>query len=123
MQSIITVFKDGTRRDQLSVIADVLSIFGVSFLAIGSSIFALKDRLFIGNVVFAVVLSLFSFASVSLIFAVFLEISARISNMRPDNRRCIWPFQIALWAVFTGFFILGTFLLYDYLSGYRFTKS
>ena len=122
MQSIIQVFKNGTGRERLATVADILSILGVSLAAVVGGALTLTTNLYVGNVIGAAAISLISLAGAALVLVGFLAVSGWLSRRFSPSRAFVYLFQFALWTSFAALFLFAVFVWYDLISSFRFSK-
>lgn len=118
MQSIIQVLREGCGRDRLAVVADILSILGVSLAAVVGGVLTLTTTLNVSNLFAAVIISLLSLAGSAVVLVGFLAISGWLSRKTHN----VWLLQFALWATFAALFLLAIFAWYEMISSFRFSK-
>lgn len=118
MQSIIEVLRFGSGRDRLAVVADILSIFGVSIAAVVGGVLTLSTTLSVGNVIAAAAISLVSLAGITLVLIVFFAASGWVSR----NSSYARLLRLALWATFAALLLFAIFAWYEFMSSVRFSR-
>lgn len=118
MQSVVEVLRKGSGRDRLAVIADILSIFGVSIAAVVGGLLTLATELYVENIIAVAGFSLLSLALSTLILVGFLAVSGWLS------RRCSYAglFQFALWACCAALFVFAILAWYGYVRSFHYYK-
>ena len=122
MRSIADALKTGDTRTRLAVVADLVSILGVSLATVVGGGFALNGRLDVASVVGLTITSLLSLALASVVVVCFLSASHWLRGQFQARYGYFVLLQIALWAVFTALFVWAAFLSYEVLSSIRLTR-
>jgi len=122
MQSVIDTLKSGNSRERLAVVADILSILGVSLAAVVGGILTLSTSLRVANVIGAAISSLLSLAGAALVLVACLATSAWLSRKFAFNPLFRSLVHFSLWAVFASLFLLAAFIAYEFFSSVRFTQ-
>lgn len=122
MQSIIQVLKNGTGRERLAIVSDIVSILGISLAAVVGGALSLTTNLYVGNVIGAASISLFSLAGAALVLVGFLAVSDWLLLKYSSNKVYVFLFKFALWASFAALFLFAIFVWYDLISSFRFYK-
>jgi hypothetical protein len=122
MQTIIETLRAGDSRERLAVVADVLSIIGVSVATVVGGGFALNRTLDVENIVGVSIISLLSLAGASLVLLAFLFFSSKLRNCTESNTTVRILLQFSLWAVFFALLLYAVFFSYYALSHMRLVK-
>lgn len=122
MRTIIEALRTGNARERLAIVADVLSIVGISLATVVGGGFALGGTLDVENVVGVVVISLLSLAGASLVLLAFLSASSVLRSRLAANPTGRFFLQLSLWSVFSALFVVAAFFAYFALSHMRFVR-
>jgi hypothetical protein len=122
MQSVIEALKNGDARVRLAIVADVVSILGVSLATVVGGSFALSGKLAVENIVGILIGALLSLAAASLVVLGFLALSARMRQRFANNPIALRVLHFSLWSVFSALFLTAAFLSYEILSQIRFFR-
>ena len=122
MQTIFDTLKAGTGKEKLAVVADIVSILGVSLATALGGAFALNAKLDVENITGVLIGGLLSLAGTSVVVALFLAASSWLGLHLPANSTVRRLMLIALWLVFAALFLLAVFLAYTILTSVRFVK-
>ena len=123
MQSIIDALKNGDAKARLAIVADIVSILGVSLATVVGGSLALSGKLDVENIVGVSASALLSLAGVSLVLLAFLASSSWIRRRISGNPIALGLLQFSLWAVFGALFLLAAFLSYEILTNMRFVSA
>ena len=120
MQEILEVLKNGTRKEQLSIVADIVTILGVSLATVlgGAFVFNAKNNL--DSIVGVLTVVIFSVVGTCITVAAFMVTSAWLGQKLQGDPFICRLLQIALWLMFGLIFIYAAFLAYTLLSSIRF---
>jgi len=119
MQSIFYTLKTGTGRERLSVIADIVSILGVSLATALGGAFALDVNFRVENLMIMLVFGLLFLAGASAVIALFLAASSWLSLRFSANVSIRRLLLTALWLIFGALFIYVTVLIYLFLGSVK----
>ena len=123
MQSIIDALKNGDAKARLAIVADIVSILGVSLATVVGGSLALSGKLDVENIVGVSASALLSLAGASLVLLAFLASSSWIRRRISGNHIALGLLQFSLWAVFGALFLLAAFLSYEILTNMRFVSA
>lgn len=123
MQSIIEALRIGDAKARLAIVADIVSILGVSLATVVGGSFALSGKLHIENIVAVSAIALLSLAGASFVVLAFLASSSWLRRRFTGNLIALGLLQFSLWAVFAALFLLAAFLSYEILSNMRFVRA
>jgi hypothetical protein len=122
MQSIFDTLKNGTGKERLAVISDIVSILGVSLATVLGGAFALNANLDVENIMGVLIGGLLSLAGASAVVALFLAASSWLGVHLPANSSIRPLMFIALWLVFGALFLYAAYFAYAVLSSVRFVR-
>lgn len=122
MQSIFDILKTGTGKERLAVIADIVSILGVSLATVLGGAFALNANIDVENLMGVLIGGLLSLAGASAVVALFLATSSWLGLHLSANSPIRRLMLIALWLVFGALFLYAAYFAYAVLSSIRFVK-
>lgn len=123
MQSIIEALRTGDAKVRLAIVADIVSVLGVSLATVVGGSFALSGKLDVANVVGVSVSVLLSMAGASLVVLAFLALSSWLRRRFSMNPIALVMLQFSLWAVFAALFLVAAFFSYEVLSSMRFVRA
>ena len=123
MQSIIDALKNGDAKVRLAIVADIVSILGVSLATVVGGSFALRGKLDVENIVGVSASALLSLAGASLVVLVFLALSSWLRRRISDNPIALGLLQFSLWAVFGALFLLAALFSYEILTNMRYVSA
>lgn len=123
MQSIIEALKNGDAKARLAIVADIVSILGVSLATVVGGSFALSGKLNVENVVGVSASALLSLAGASLVVLAFLASSSWLRRRFSGNPIALGLLQFSLWAVFAALFLVAAFFSYEILTNMRFVRA
>jgi hypothetical protein len=122
MQSIFDTLKTGTGKERLGLVADIVSILGVSFATVLGGAFALGSKLDVENTMGVLIGGLLSLAGASVVFALFLAASLWLGLHLPENSLIRRLILIALWFTFGALFLYAAYFAYAVLTSVRFLQ-
>ena len=122
MKTIWQALRDGDAKSRLAVVADLVSIVGVSVASVVAAMFATNSTLIWSQVFGFTVIGLLSLAGALIVLVGFLVVSFYISAMLADHRTIRGLLLAAWWLAFAALFLLATLYTYDALVHTPFTK-
>ena len=122
MQSVLDTLKTGTGKERLAVVADIVSILGISFATVLGGVFAFNAKLDVENIVGVLIGGLLSLAGAFVVVALFLGASSWLALHMPATSLIRRLTLIALWLVFSALFFYAAFFVYAVLTSVRFVK-
>jgi hypothetical protein len=123
MQSIIDALKNGDAKARLAIVADIVSILGVSLATLVGGSFALSGKLDVENIVGVSASALLSLAGASLVVLAFLASSSWLRRRISGNPIALGLLQFSLWDVFGALFLLAAFFSYEILTNMRYVSA
>ena len=122
MRSIIDTLKNGTGKERLSVVSDIVTILGVSMATILGGAFALNEKIDVENVLGFVILGLLSLAGALVVVAFFLGGASWLQARLPVNSLIRNLLLSALWLVFFTLCIYAAYFAYAVLTSVQFVR-
>lgn len=123
MQSILNMLKTGSGKERLAVIADIMSIVGISLATALGGAFALNAKLNAQNTIAVLAGGLLFLAVIVVVLVIFLIVSSWISQVWASNLFIGKLLQLSAWLAFAALFLCAIYLSYLALSSIQFFKS
>ena len=123
-RSFVTMFRHASAREKLGVVADVLSVLGVSIATVTGGALVLAGDIYVENLVAAVVFSLLYLATAFVlavgVIAASVWLRNRFGEQNPLYNNLL---QTALWLVVASAVILAALLAYELLSSVQISRN
>lgn len=123
MQSIISALRTGDARARLGIIADVLSILGISFATVIGGSFAISGSLNVANILGTAIIALLGLAGASLVILLYLTGSNWIRERYATRPAARVLLSVALWSTFLALVLTASFVSYEFISSTRFVNG
>lgn len=123
MHTIWEVIRDGNAKERLAVIADLVTIVGISLASIVAAIFTFDGRLDIETVFGMSIIGLLSLAGYSIVLAVFLVISFYLSGFFEEFKTFRSLLLFALWTLFVALTLWVGYFAYSVLVHTTFVRQ
>jgi hypothetical protein len=128
MQTIWQTLKTGTAKERLAIIADLVSIAGVSIASVAGGIFALTQAagtapLNLTHIGAATVIGLLSLAGAVLFLALLLVVLAWLRNWQHRVAGVQTLVLTSVWLCVGALVIIAAWAYYDLFSSFRFIRS
>lgn len=128
MQTIWQTLKTGTAKERLAIIADLVSIAGVSIASVAGGLFAITQAagtapLNLTQIGAATVIGLLSIAGAVLFLALLLVVLAWLRNWQPRVAGVQTLVLTSVWLCVGALVIIAAWAYYDLFSSFRFISS
>jgi hypothetical protein len=128
MQTIWQSLKTGTAKERLAIVADLVSIAGVSIASVAGGVFAITqaagtDSLNLYQIGAATVIGLLSLAGGVLLLALLLVVFAWLRTWQPRIAGVRVLVLTAVWLCLGALLVVATWAYYDLFSSFRFIRS
>ena len=122
MQSIASALKTGDAKTRLGIVADIVSILGVSLATVIGGSFAIAGSLDVPNILGTTIIALLCLAGACLVILLYLAGSNWIQEKFATKPSAKVLLSIALWSTFLALVLASSFVSYEFLSSTRFVK-
>ena len=122
MKSIWQALSEGDAKTRLAVVADLVSIVGVSVASVVAAMFATNSTLIWSQVFGFIFIGLLSLAGALLVLVGFMVVSFYIGTRLKDHRAVRGLLLVAWWLAFAALFLLVALYTYDALVHTTFTN-
>jgi hypothetical protein len=127
MQTIWQALKTGTAKERLAIIADLVSIAGVSIASVAGGIFAITQAagtatLNFNHIGVATVIGLLSLAGAVLLLAFLLVILAWLRSWQPRVAGVRALVLIAVWLCLGALIVVASWAFYDLFTSFSFIR-
>ncbi|WP_152606707.1 hypothetical protein [Aquabacterium sp. NJ1] len=122
MQSILSALKTGDAKTRLGIVADVVSILGVSLATVIGGSFAIAGSLDVLNILGTAIIALLCLAGACAVILLYLAGSNLIQEKFATQPAAKTLLSIALWSTFAALVLASSFISYEILSSMQFVK-
>ncbi len=128
MQTIWNALKTGTAKERLAIIADLVSIAGVSIASVAGGIFAVSQaagtsELNFNHIGVATVIGLLSLAVAVLFLALLLVVLAWLRSWQPRVAGVRTLVSIAVWLSLGALIVVASWAYYDLFASFSFIRN
>jgi Na+/serine symporter len=120
MQSILSALKTGDAKTRLGIIADIVSILGVSVATVIGGSFALSGSPNVENILGTAIIALLGLTASSIVLILYLTSSSWIQVKFSAKSTIKNLLLLALWSTFLALILVASFVSYEYISSTRF---